>query len=82
LKLYPEERDAPHATTSQLLKTFAGLSTYVLSENGQPAEVFRDPLSETHRAVLALLQLPEEAFWTGRRTPESAVNTAPVSCGM
>lgn len=27
LKLYPEDRDAPHPTTSQLLKTFEGLST-------------------------------------------------------
>ena len=82
LKLYPEERDAPHATTSQILKTFAGLSTYVLSQDGQPAEVFRDPLSETHRAVLDLLQIEEEAFWSGRRSPEFAAQTALASCGM
>jgi len=28
LKLYPEDRDAPHPTTSQVLKTFDGLSSY------------------------------------------------------
>jgi transposase len=82
LKLYPEERDAPHATTSQILKTFAGLSTYVLSQDGQSVEAFRDPLSETHRAVLNLLQIDEEAFWSGRRTLEIGAKTAPPSCGM
>jgi len=30
LKLYPEDRDAPHPTTSQLFKTFHGLSTYAI----------------------------------------------------
>lgn len=63
LKLYPEDRDAPHPTTSQVLKTFEGLSTYVLSANGQPTEEFHDELSSTHRAVLSLLDMTEAQFW-------------------
>ena len=64
LKLYPEDRDAPHPTTSQLLNTFAGLSTYTIMRDGQPVEEYRDQLSETHRTVLALMDMTEEQFWT------------------
>jgi len=63
LKLYPEDRDAPHPTTSQLLKTFEGLSTYAIVQEGQPAEEYRDELGETHRAVLDLMDMSEEQFW-------------------
>ena len=63
LKLYPEDRDAPHPTTSQVLKTFDGLYSYILMENGQTIEQFRDQLNDTHRAVLALLDMSECQFW-------------------
>ena len=63
LKLYPEDRDAPHATTSQLLKTFEGLSTYTLTAKDQPTEEYHDELNPTHRAVLSLLNMTEAQFW-------------------
>jgi transposase len=63
LKLYPEDRDAPHPTTSQLLKTFEGLSTYAIIQDGRPVEEYRDQLSDTHRTVLALMDMTEEQFW-------------------
>lgn len=63
LKLYPEDRDAPHPTTSQLLKTFDGLSTYTITENDQPCEEYHDQLNPTHQAVLALLDMSEATFW-------------------
>jgi transposase len=63
LKLYPEARDAPHPTTSQVLKTFDGLYSYILMRNGQTIEQFRDQLKDTHRAVLALLDRSEGQFW-------------------
>ena len=63
LKLYPEDRDAPHPTTSQVLKTFDGLFTYMLTENGHSMEQFRDPLNATQRAALALLDMSEREFW-------------------
>jgi transposase len=63
LKLYPEDRDAPHPTTSQVLKTFEGLCSYTLMENGHVVEQFRDPLNDTQRAVLSLLDMSEQEFW-------------------
>jgi transposase len=63
LKLYPEDRDAPHPTTSQLFKTFDGLSTYILTASNGPTEEYHDQLSPNHRAVLALLDMTEAQFW-------------------
>jgi transposase len=63
LKLYPEDRDAPHPTTSQLFKTFERLSNYVITQAGIPCETYHDQLTETHRQVLVLLNIPEEEFW-------------------
>jgi transposase len=64
LKLYPEDRDAPHPTTSQLLKTFDKLSTYTITEESRTCEEYHDELNETHRAVLSLLDITEQAFWS------------------
>jgi len=63
LKLYPEDRDAPHPTTSQLFKTFDQLSTYTITQDGCPCEEYHDQLNETHRAVLSLLDITEQQFW-------------------
>ena len=63
LKLYPEDRDAPHPTTSQLFKTFDRLSTYAITQEGCQSENYHDELNETHRAVLSLLDIPEQKFW-------------------
>jgi len=65
LKLYPEDRDAPHPTTSQVLKTFAGLSTYRIEDPQGDFQEFRDVLKPVHRSVLELLALSELRFWTG-----------------
>ena len=63
LKLYPEDRDAPHPTTSQLLKTFDRLSSYTITEEGRLCEQYHDDLNQTHRAVLSLLDITEQKFW-------------------
>lgn len=63
LKLYPEDRDALHPTTSQLFKTFDGLSSYSIAQEGSPIENYHDQLTETHLAVLSLLDIPEQKFW-------------------
>jgi transposase len=63
LRLYPEDRDAPHPTTSQVLKTFDGLSSYQITDNDQPVEDYHDPLSDTHRKVIALFDITEQQFW-------------------
>lgn len=66
LKLYPEDRDAPHPTTSQILKTFDGLSSYVVTQNDRPIEHYRDELNDTHKAVLKLLDIDENTFWDSK----------------
>jgi len=63
LKLYPEERDAPHPTTSQILKTFDGLCTYRITRKDYTTEEYQDQLNHTHRQVLELLDIKEEEFW-------------------
>ncbi len=64
LKLYPEDREAPHPTTSQLFKTFDQLSTYAITQAGIPCETYHDELSETHQQVLSLLNIPAQEFWS------------------
>ena len=64
LKLYPENRDAPHPTTSQLFKTFDRLSTYAISQQEALRENYQDELNETHRQVLSLLDITEQRFWS------------------
>ncbi|MCX6339190.1 MAG: IS1634 family transposase [Candidatus Aureabacteria bacterium] len=63
LKLYPEERDAPHPTTSRILKTFEGISTYRITQNSHTLEEYRDQLNHTQRQVLKLMDITEEKFW-------------------
>ncbi len=63
LRLYPEDREAPHPTASRLFKTFAGVSTYTLIQDGRPVEEHRDELSPTQRQALDMLGIPEETFW-------------------
>ena len=64
LKLYPEDREAPHPTTCQLFKTFERLSTYAITQAGVPWETYHDELNETHRLVLSLLNISEQEFWS------------------
>lgn len=63
LKLYPEDRDAPHPTTSQLFKTFDRLSTSTITQDGRFCEEYHDELNQTHRTVLSLLDITEQEFW-------------------
>jgi transposase len=64
LRLYPEDRDALHPTASQLFKTFDRLCTYTITRENTPCETYYDELSQTHRQVLSLLNIPEEEFWS------------------
>ena len=63
LNLYPEDRAAPHPTTSQLFKTFDSLYTYEITQDDRTIEEYRDELSETHRRVLDILDISEQDFW-------------------
>jgi transposase len=82
LKLYPEDRDAPHPTTSQILKTFAGLSAYTVERQEGSVEEYRDELKDVHRSVIELMGMTEEVFWTGKTVSENGAANASTNCGM
>jgi len=63
LRLYPEDREAPHPTASRLFKTFAGISTYTLIQDGRTVEEPRDELTPSQCQALDMLGIPEETFW-------------------
>ncbi len=63
LKLYPEDRDAPHPTTSQVLKTFAGISRYIIEDKDGRVQEYKDELKPVHRSVLKLTGITEKEFW-------------------
>ena len=63
LKLYPEERDSSHPTTSRVLNRFEEISTYKIVSDTKVVEEYRDDLSDTQKAVLQLLDIPEDKFW-------------------
>lgn len=66
LKLYPEDRDAPHPTTSQVLKTFAGISRYIIEDKDGRVQEYKDELKPVHRSVLKLTGITEKEFWGGK----------------
>ncbi len=63
LKLYPEDREAPHPTTSQVLKTFAGISRYAIVDKEGHTQEYKDELKPVHRAVLKIVGMSESQFW-------------------
>jgi len=58
-----------HPTTLQILKTFAGISSYAIEVDHGRIEEYRDELKPVHREVLALFDIDVERFWRGK-TPE------------
>ena len=69
-------------TTSQILKTFAGISSYVLEVPVGKLEEYRDELKPVHREVLALLGIEEERFWKGKSRAETPRQTSFPNCGI
>jgi len=63
LKLYPEERDAIHPTTSKILNNFDGVSTYKITRGSKQIEEFKDDLTKTQKTILKLLDITEKKFW-------------------
>jgi transposase len=62
LPIYPESRDAYHPTTSKILDTFDGISSYRVTIEGKTRE-FRDPLTQTQKTILRLLNIDIDDFW-------------------
>lgn len=62
LPIYPEDRDAYHPTTSKILDTFEGISSYQVTMEGKTKE-FRDSLTQTQETILSLLNIDINDFW-------------------
>jgi transposase len=62
LPIYPESRDAYHPTTSKILDTFEGISSYQVTIEGRTRE-FRDSLTQTQETILSLLNIDINDFW-------------------
>ncbi len=62
LPIYPESRDAFHPTTSKILDTFEGISSYKITIEGRARE-FRDSLTQTQETILCLLNIDINDFW-------------------
>jgi transposase len=63
LPIYPEDRPAPHPTTTKIFALFEGISTYTLKRGGNRNEFYRDELNQIQKKVLSLLGLKEKDYW-------------------
>ena len=64
LPLYPKQRSCKRPTTQQILGLFSLTQRHTLMRNGRIAQVFPAELTDLQRQVLALLDVPEDAFRT------------------
>ena len=63
LPIYPEFRDAYHPTTSKILYTFEGISSYQVRLGREMTKEFRDSLTETQQKILDLLGISLNYYW-------------------
>ena len=63
IRVYPEQREASHPTTSKILDRFDNICTYKIMENSQVVETFRDSLNEDQKLILSLLNIGEDKYW-------------------
>ena len=60
----PEQRSCKRPTTEQILRLFSLAQRHTLMRNGRIAQIFPAELTDLQRQVLALLDVPEDAFRT------------------
>jgi transposase len=63
IRVYPEQREASHPTTSKILDRFDNICTYKIMENSQVVETFSDSLNEDQKLILSLLNIGEDKYW-------------------
>lgn len=63
IRVYPEQREASHPTTSKIIDRFDNICTYKVMENSKVVETFRDSLSEDQKLILSLLNIEEDKYW-------------------
>ena len=63
IRVYPEQREASHPTTSKILDRFNNICTYKIVENLKVVETFKDSLNEDQKLILNLLNIGEDRYW-------------------
>jgi transposase len=63
IKVYPEQREANHPTTSKIIDRFDNICTYKIMENSKVVESFKDSLNEDQKLILSLLNIDEHHYW-------------------
>jgi len=63
IRVYPEQREASHPTTSKILDRFDNICTYKIMENSKVVENFKDSLNEDQKLILSLLNIEEDKYW-------------------
>lgn len=69
IRVYPEQREASHPTTSKIIDRFDNICTYKIMGNSKVVETFRDSLNEDQKLILSLLNIREDEFW--KSAPQS-----------
>jgi transposase len=63
IRVYPEQREASHPTTSKIIDRFDNICTYKIMENSKVVETFKDSLNEDQKLILSLLNIREDKYW-------------------
>jgi transposase len=63
IRVYPEQREASHPTTSKIIDRFDSICTYKIMENSKVVETFKDSLNEDQKLILSLLNIEEDEYW-------------------
>jgi len=63
IRVYPEQREADHPTTSKIIDRFESISTYKIIENSKIVEAFKDSLNDDQKLILSLLNIEENKYW-------------------
>jgi transposase len=63
IRVYPEQREANHPTTSKIIDRFENISTYKIVENSKLVETFKDSLNDDQKLILSLLNIEENKYW-------------------
>jgi transposase len=63
IRVYPEQREASHPTTSKIIDRFDNICTYKIMENSKVVETFKDSLNEDQKLILSLLNIEENEYW-------------------
>ena len=62
LPLYPEQRQCRAPTADKIISFFEPLRAYRLTRRTLAIQHFADPLSDLHRLILDLLEIPHNAY--------------------